>query len=256
VSDQFGRRRVLLTGVAAYVVTSALCAASPSIEALIAARFIQGLAGGVGIVIGQAAGRDVFSGTQLIRFYGRLTVVGGLAAVIGPLLGGQLNTFLDWRGLFAFLALVGAILLAVIARQFPETLPYVADLDNAVIDTLLTHAWSMSSPRSYTIIFHLGGALTDVAPGSAVFDGRTGFAVNINGAWSDGEPDDRDWVKQEWTALHPHSRGVYVNFLDAEDADRVAAAYGDAGPALARLKRTYDPDNVFHHNHNIAPEGT
>jgi FAD/FMN-containing dehydrogenase len=133
---------------------------------------------------------------------------------------------------------------------------YVADLDNAVIDTLLTHAWSMSSPRSYTIIFHLGGALTDAAPGSAVFDGRTGFAVNINGSWSSGEPDDRDWVKQEWTALHPHSRGVYVNFLDVEDAARVAAAYGDAGPALAKLKRTYDPDNVFHHNHNIAPEGT
>ena len=123
VSDQFGRRRVLLTGVVAYVITSALCAASPSIEALIAARFVQGLAGGVGIVIGQAAGRDVFSGTQLIRFYGRLTVFGGLAAVIGPLLGGQLNTFLDWRGLFAFLGLVGAILLAVIARRFPETLP-------------------------------------------------------------------------------------------------------------------------------------
>ncbi len=54
VSDQFGRRRVLLTGVVAYAVTSALCAASPSIEALIAARFVQGLAGGVGIVIGQA----------------------------------------------------------------------------------------------------------------------------------------------------------------------------------------------------------
>ncbi len=123
VSDQFGRRRVLLTGVFAYVVTSALCAASPSIEALIAARFVQGLAGGVGIVIGQAAGRDVFSGTQLMRFYGRLTVFGGLAAVIGPLLGGQLNTFLNWRGLFAFLALVGVILLAVIARAFPETLP-------------------------------------------------------------------------------------------------------------------------------------
>ncbi len=123
VSDQFGRRRVLLAGVVAYVLTSALCAASPSIEALVAARFVQGLAGGVGIVIGQAAGRDVFSGTQLIRFYGRLTVFGGLAAVIGPLLGGQLNTFLDWRGLFAFLALVGAILLAVTARRFSETLP-------------------------------------------------------------------------------------------------------------------------------------
>jgi DHA1 family bicyclomycin/chloramphenicol resistance-like MFS transporter len=123
VSDQFGRRRVLLTGVVGYVATSGLCAASPTIEALVAARFVQGLAGGAGIVIGQAAGRDVLSGSRLIRFYGRLTVVGGLAAVMGPLLGGQLATFLDWRGLFAFLALVGAVLLVVIVRAFPETLP-------------------------------------------------------------------------------------------------------------------------------------
>ena len=123
LSDRFGRRGILLIGVVAYVVTSALCAASPTVELLILARLVQGLAGGVGIVIAQAAGRDVFSGGALIRFYGRLTVVGGLAAVVGPLLGGQLNTVTDWRGLFVFLAVVGAALLVTAAVAFPETLP-------------------------------------------------------------------------------------------------------------------------------------
>lgn len=123
LSDRLGRRGVLLSGVVAYVVTSVLCAVSPSVELLIAARFVQGLAGGVGIVIAQAAGRDVFSGGALIRFYGRLTVVGGLAAIVGPLLGGQLNTVTDWRGLFLFLAAVGAALLAAAFLGFPETLP-------------------------------------------------------------------------------------------------------------------------------------
>lgn len=123
LSDRFGRRGILLIGVVAYVVTSALCAASPTVELLILARLVQGLAGGVGIVIAQAAGRDVFSGGALIRFYGRLTVVGGLAAVVGPLLGGQLNTVTDWRGLFVFLAVVGAALLVTAAAAFPETLP-------------------------------------------------------------------------------------------------------------------------------------
>ena len=123
ISDRSGRRRILLAGIVAYVVTSALCAISPTVELLIAARFVQGVAGGVGIVIAQAAGRDVFAGGALIRFYGRLTVTGGLAAIVGPLLGGQLNTVTDWRGLFVFLAVVGVALLLTAAIAFPETLP-------------------------------------------------------------------------------------------------------------------------------------
>ena len=123
LSDRFGRRGILLIGIIAYIATSALCAISPTVELLIAARFVQGLAGGVGIVIAQAAGRDIYSGGALIRFYGRLTVVGGFAAIVGPLLGGVLNSFTDWRELFVFLALIGAGILVVTLMVFRETLP-------------------------------------------------------------------------------------------------------------------------------------
>lgn len=123
LSDRFGRAGPLYAGVSGYVVTSVLCAASPSIETLVAARLVQGLAGGVGIVIAQAAGRDVYSGGALIRFYGRLTVLGGLAAIIGPLLGGQLTAVTDWRGLFLFLAAIGVVILVAIALVYRETLP-------------------------------------------------------------------------------------------------------------------------------------
>jgi DHA1 family bicyclomycin/chloramphenicol resistance-like MFS transporter len=80
----------MLAGAVAYITTSVLCAFSPSVESLVAARFVQGLAGAVGIVIAQAAGRDLYSGGKLVRYYGRLTVIGGLAAIVGPVLGGQL----------------------------------------------------------------------------------------------------------------------------------------------------------------------
>ena len=123
LSDRFGRRGVLLLGIVGYIATSALSAAAPTIEALIVARFAQGLAGGFGIVIAQAAGRDIYSGGALIRFYGRLTVVGGFAAIVGPLLGGVLSTVTDWRGLFLFLAAIGAGILIVTLVAFRETLP-------------------------------------------------------------------------------------------------------------------------------------
>ncbi|HUR07284.1 MAG TPA: multidrug effflux MFS transporter [Nonomuraea sp.] len=123
LSDRFGRRRPLLAGVAAYVLTSALCAMSPTIETLIATRFVQGLAGAVGIVIAQAAGRDLYSGRKLVRYYGRLTVLAGLAAIIGPVIGGQLASVTDWRGLFVFLAAVGVAILLASIVVVRETLP-------------------------------------------------------------------------------------------------------------------------------------
>ena len=123
LSDRYGRRGILLVGIVAYIGTSLLCAISPSIELLVAARLVQGLTGGVGIVIAQAAGRDVYAGGALIRFYGRLTVVGGFAAIVGPLIGGLLNSVTDWRGLFVFLAVIGAVILTIVLLSFEETLP-------------------------------------------------------------------------------------------------------------------------------------
>jgi DHA1 family bicyclomycin/chloramphenicol resistance-like MFS transporter len=123
LSDRYGRRRPLLAGVVLFVAVSLLCALSPSVEALVAARFVQGVAGGVGVVIAQAAGRDLYSGGQLLRYYGRLTVLGGLAAIVGPVLGGQLARFTDWRGLFVFLSGVGTLILLASLLLARETLP-------------------------------------------------------------------------------------------------------------------------------------
>jgi FAD/FMN-containing dehydrogenase len=135
---------------------------------------------------------------------------------------------------------------------------YVADLSDAMLGKLTAQAWDMSSRRSYTIVFQLGGAMADADPSTAVFAGRTGFAVNINGVWAErgGSDDDTAWVRRHWDTIHSSSTGVYVNFLDDESPARVAAAYGAAAGPLAELKRRYDPDNVFRHNHNIEPAAT
>lgn len=169
LSDRLGRRLPLLLGVVAYVVVSVVCAVSPSIEVLVAARFVQGLAGGVGMVIAQAAGRDLYSGAQLLRFYGHLTVLGGLAAIVGPLIGGQLASVTSWRGIFLFLSGLGVVILLACVRVFGETLPADRrvvggrtqtgrDLRRLLSDRLLVGAVLVTGFVSASLFGYLAGA--------------------------------------------------------------------------------------------------
>lgn len=123
MSDRFGRRKPLLIGLGVYVIAAVLCSMSVSIEMLIAARALQGLAGATGMVIAQASGRDRLSGPRLTHYYGDLAVITGSTAFVGPLLGGQLAAVLHWRGIFLVLAAVGAMVLISCAIGFSESLP-------------------------------------------------------------------------------------------------------------------------------------
>jgi FAD/FMN-containing dehydrogenase len=135
---------------------------------------------------------------------------------------------------------------------------YVPSLSDALIDTLVDRAWSVPTPESYTIIFHLGGAVGRHDPdGSAFEDRRATHAVNIDAVWSEParEPACIAWTRELWEAVRPYSTGrVYVNFLGEEGQDRVRAAYGETKyERLRALKRRYDPTNFFRLNQNIQP---
>lgn len=123
LSDALGRRGPLLLGLAGYVAASALCAAAPSVWALLLLRIVQGAAGGAGVVIGRAVVRDVATGTAAARAFALMMLVTGTAPVVAPLIGGALLTVTDWRGLFVVLAALGAVQLVVVAVAVPETLP-------------------------------------------------------------------------------------------------------------------------------------
>ena len=122
LSDRFGRRRPLMIGVALFAILSALCAIAPTIELLLLARFLQGLAGSAGIVICLAVARDQFEGVELSRMLSLLFLVSGTAPIIAPVVGGQLARVMDWRGIFWVLGGVGIALLLVVVLALPETL--------------------------------------------------------------------------------------------------------------------------------------
>lgn len=122
LSDRLGRRRPLIAGLLVYTTASLLCALSPSIQLLVVFRLVQGLAGGVGLVIAHAAGRDLYDGSRLTRYYGRIVVLSGLAAVGAPILGGLLAAVMDWRGFFVLLAIIGVVITLAVLVAFDETL--------------------------------------------------------------------------------------------------------------------------------------
>lgn len=123
MSDRWGRRRPLLTGLAVYVVATALCAFAPTVEFLVAFRLLQGLAGAAGIVIARAVVRDLHDGVAMARFFSTLMLIGGVAPIVAPLIGGQILRVTDWRGVFVVLTAVGALLAGLVWARLPETLP-------------------------------------------------------------------------------------------------------------------------------------
>lgn len=122
LSDRFGRKRPLVIGVMLFTLFSALCAIAPSIELLLVARLLQGLAGSAGVVISMAIARDLFEGVALSRMLSLLVLVSAAAPIIAPIIGGQLARFMDWRGIFFVLTGIGAALVFVALFGVRETL--------------------------------------------------------------------------------------------------------------------------------------
>lgn len=131
-------------------------------------------------------------------------------------------------------------------------------LTDDAIDTLVEHAAATTSPRSYCIVFQLGGALARVADDETAFCQRdAAHNVNVNAVWTaDDSESDRHvaWARDFFSALQPHAgERVYVNFLGDEGTERIRQAYGSHYERLAELKRAYDQTNFFRLNQNIAP---
>lgn len=122
MSDRWGRRGPLLTGLVIYVAATAVCAFAPNVGLLIGFRLLQGLAGAAGIVIARAVVRDLYDGMEMARFFSTLMLISGVAPIVAPLIGGQVLRFTDWRGIFVVLTVVGALLTLVVLRRLPETL--------------------------------------------------------------------------------------------------------------------------------------
>lgn len=133
-------------------------------------------------------------------------------------------------------------------------------MDERLVETVADHANRIDSPRSYDIIFHLGGAVQDVAEDATAYPNRSStYNLNINGVWTEQDgpqagDSEKAWVRDHHEAVAGLMRGQYVNFVDRAEPDAAERTFGRAKyTRLARIKARYDPDNVFRHNVNIKP---
>jgi FAD/FMN-containing dehydrogenase len=135
-------------------------------------------------------------------------------------------------------------------------------LSDTVIDTVIEHCERITSPMSSVPIFTLGGAVARIAPDdTAVAHRDAAHDINIVASWLPDDPSREqhvEWVQGLFTALEPHSQGVYVNFTNDDSGERVrSGAYTTTQwQRLVALKAKYDPTNVFQGNANIPPNAT
>ncbi len=122
LSDSFGRRPVVLWGVAVFTLASIGCALAQTPAQLIGLRALQGLSTGAGIVVSRAVIRDMFAPADAQRMMSLVTLYFGVAPAIAPVIGGWFTVWWGWEAVFWFLAGVGGLLWVANARLLPETL--------------------------------------------------------------------------------------------------------------------------------------
>ncbi|WP_269582418.1 multidrug effflux MFS transporter [Roseibium sp. Sym1] len=121
LSDQFGRRPVIIAGMVLFAVGSILCLLAPTIETLIAARVLQAAGGCTGMVLGRAIIRDLHSPRQAASMIGYVTMGMAVMPTIAPAVGGLLDEFYGWQGGFVLLLIFGIGVLLATIYYLPET---------------------------------------------------------------------------------------------------------------------------------------
>jgi DHA1 family bicyclomycin/chloramphenicol resistance-like MFS transporter len=122
-SDRFGRRLPLVVGISLHVVVSLLCSMTPNIGTLTGLRVLQGFFNAAAAVVSLAVIRDRFVGSAAAQLLSRLMLVIGVAPLLAPTVGQAISGLWNWRAVFYALALIGMILVAIVWKFMPETLP-------------------------------------------------------------------------------------------------------------------------------------
>ncbi len=168
LSDAFGRRRVLLAGLALFAISGVACAVSPTIEILIACRALQGIGAAAAPVVARAMVRDTQPPGQAARLLSTMLAALAVAPMVAPVVGGALLELVHWRAIFATLACCGVVLLLLAHWTLVETHPVERRLAPSLRGLV----------RGYAEFFRTPGTRLPMAIGSATFAGQFGYIAD------------------------------------------------------------------------------
>ena len=142
-------------------------------------------------------------------------------------------------------------------RRYYSKSGYFTYLDDSSIDRLLEAVATIPSSETQIELAYLGGAATRIAPDETAFGDRSApFILNLLANWSESSSDASNiaWIRGLFSTLRPAMKpGVYVNFMSADEQDRVPEAYHERWDRMVAVKSHYDPNNFFRLNQNVPP---
>jgi hypothetical protein len=166
-----------------------------------------------------------------------------IADVMGP------HQFVGWQSAFDPLLTPGA-------RNYWKTHDFT-ELSDGAITTITEAVSQLPGPECEVFIAQVGGAMARVAPEATAYPYRNAhFIMNVHTRWRDPAQDDAcvAWARNLFQATAPFATGSgYVNFMPADEADRIEKVYGSNYARLVEAKRRWDPQNRFRLNQNIRP---
>ncbi len=168
LSDVWGRRRVLLGGLALFSVSAIACAMSPSIEVLLVCRTLQGIGGSAAPVVARAMVRDTQPAAQAARLLSTMLATLAIAPMIAPSIGGVMLDSFSWRAIFATLAAAGLALMAIAHLTLTETLP----TERRLVGT------PAGLVRGFATFFSTPGTKLPLLIGCASFAGQFAYIAN------------------------------------------------------------------------------
>ncbi len=121
-ADRSGRKAPLYAGIGVFTIGSIICTIAPTVEWLLAGRFVQGLGGAALMVVPRAIIRDMYTGPAATRLMAAVMMVISVSPMLAPLAGSGVMAVWDWRGIFALLVVAAVVSVTILARYQPETL--------------------------------------------------------------------------------------------------------------------------------------